>query len=183
MEIRRSSTLSYETITGTMETFGRYLKMHRDCMFMTESLNIIGECNEKLKEWQNDAQKRLDNFNELVGKYWKMSYLEPDGLLKPIAYMLPYRIVKTNQYMFALVSEIDKPYPMYNGLMEKSYDLMDGEIAKHDLVFEEVDEDEIINYAKKQIDDALSLRLWKMKHCDDYSYEAIWDMSREQAVK
>ena len=145
-----------------------YLCTFHDTDHMEEINHMKEDVENAIKGFHKAYDKRYDEVNQLLYAYWKVSKLDDRGTATPVMYIYPYKLLRSNRYLFTLCSFIKPEYNCNNGLHEESFDIMDHYLfEKYDLLFEEVTEDEMMDNAKKSCEDALSERMWKLKYRDE----------------
>lgn len=113
----------------------------------------------------------LNKVKSLIGKYWKVSRLTSDDRL-PLCYMYPYSMNPMNNYLFVMVSMIDIDDFLFSGrraLGEIGFDytqLGNQLSCDNGLLFEEVDEEEMIHNAQAKCEELFSYRHNKMKEME-----------------
>ena len=118
-------------------------------------------------------KKRVEEAQELIGYYWKVTEVMAGGEEYPLCYMFVYDYNMINNYIFALVSPSEtlfEPNGMnyhYCGnfsLAEKSFDIT--ELGEHcagvALRFEDVSEEEMLDNAKMLCEKAFQRRKEKL---------------------
>ena len=148
------------TLKNNAEIFEAMLNKHPA---HTSWCGTIEEYIRHLKELSDISRavlkKRVEEAQELIGYYWKVTEVMAGGEEYPLCYMFVYDYNMMNNYIFALVSPSEtlfEPNSMnyhYCGnfsLAEKSFDIT--ELGEHcagvALRFEDVSEEEMLDNAK-----------------------------------
>ena len=144
-----------------------YLKTFHDTDHMEEIKHMREDVEKTIKGFEDAYGKRYEEVNKLLFKFWKVSKMDEKGNPIPVMYIFPYKLLRSNCYLFTLCSYIKPEYNANNGLHEESFDIMENYLFEnYDLLFEETTEDEMMLNAKTSCEDALGERMWKLKYRD-----------------
>lgn len=144
-----------------------YLRTFHDTDHMEEIKHMKEDVEKAIKGFDEAYDKRYDEVNQLLFSYWKVSKMDDKGNSIPTMYIYPYNLLRGNRCLFTLCTFIKPEYNGNNGLHEEIFDIMTHFLfEKHDLLFEETTEEEMMDSAKKSCEDALNERMWKLKYRD-----------------
>ena len=144
-----------------------YLDTFRETEYLEEIKHMENDIKKVYCSFQYEFKKRQDKVSQLLLRCWKVSKLDSMGNPTSVMYIFPYKLLKTNDCLFALCSYIKPDYNSNNGLHEETFHIMTDNLFKdNDLLFEETTEEEMMENAKKSCEDALNERIWKLKYRD-----------------
>lgn len=149
------------------EIIYNYLRTFHDTDYLEEINHMKENVENTINSFHEAYDNRYNEVNKLLYSYWKVSKIDDKGVATPVMYVYPYKLLRTNCYVFTLCSFIKPEYNNNNGLHEESFDIMNHHLFKeNNLLFEETTESEMMENAKKSCEDAMDERMWKLKYRD-----------------
>lgn len=140
-------------------SLSNHLKAYPNGKFTELIRQAVGDLG--YKDYAAHVAEREKRFEELLMSTWKMCLVDKDGKNEtPIKYIFPYKYIHTNSYLFYLESIIYNNFYHINGLTESNSDITsDDFFAQGNLVFYEVDFNEMLEHSKSRCDEAAETRL------------------------
>lgn len=126
---------------------------------LLNSLDKIAE--KQRREWLDAVEQRFEQWEALIGKYLKVTVLGTNDDIYDMFYLFPYKLIRANHCLFALMSPIHDSYN--GGIFSKTYDVLDiSSFTTSKLEIEEVDRDKMFTNAVTTITNVINTRLEKM---------------------